>query len=200
MQPELDILKELGNIAAGHGGAALSEILKKKINLEVPVVDVITCESLSKTKLEGENVMVIFSKILTGLKGEVIFFLKEKEAFRLIDLSAKAREVLLGKKTCVFTEAGISLIKEIGSVVINTYLNTLGLFLKRVIVPSFPTLLSGSVDEILGITLSFYKEEEDYVYLIETIFKVEDEEENGSFYFILPPQTANSLTQACKEI
>ncbi len=200
MQPELDILKELGNIAAGHGGTALSEILKKKINLRVPVVDVITCESLSKTKLEGENVMVIFSKILTGLKGEVIFFLKEKEAFRLIDLSARAREALLGKKTYVFTEAGISLIKEIGSVAINSYLSTLGLFLKRVIVPSFPILLSGSVDEILGITLSFYKKEEDYVYLIETIFKVEDEEENGSFYFILPPQTANSLTQACKEI
>jgi len=200
MQPELDILKELGNIAAGHGGTALSEILGRRISLEVPVVDVITCENLSKAKLEGENVMVVSSKILTGLRGEVVFFLKEKEAFRLIDISVKAKEILLGKKTYVFTEAGISLIKEVGSVVISSYLNTLGLFLKKVIIPSFPILLSGSIDEILGITLSFYKREEDYAYLIETIFKVENEEGSGSFYFILPPQTASSLTQACKEI
>lgn len=200
MQPELDILKELGNIAAGHGGTALSEILGRRIDLEVPVVDIITCENLSKVKLEGENVMVISSKILTGLKGEVVFFLKEKEAFKLIDLSAKAKEAILGRKTYVFTEIGISLIKEIGSVAICSYLSTLGLFLKKVIVPSFPILLSGSFDEILGITLSFYKKEEDYAYLIETIFKIEDEGSGGSFYFILPPQTAASLTQACKEI
>ncbi len=190
----LDILKEVGNIAAGCSGTALSELLKKKISLEVPVVDIIVAypENL-KIKTEGERVVAISSKILTGLEGEVIFFLKEKESFRLIDLSMGMKKIP-ESYTRIFTQMGISLLKEVGNIVICSHLSTLGFFLKKILIPSFPVFLSGFVDEVLNITLSFYQEE-DYAYLIETIFTVEEEKIKGSFYFLLPPQTAKLVTE-----
>ena len=189
----LDILKEIGNIAAGSSGTALSELLKKRISLEVPVVDIIIAypENL-KIKTEGERVVAIFSKILAGLGGEVIFFLREKEAFRLIDLSTKTEE--RENQIRIFTEMSISLLKEVGNIVICSYLNALGFFLKKILIPSFPVFLSGFVDEVLNVTLSFYQEE-DYAYLIETIFAIEEEKIKGSFYFLLSPQTAKLVTE-----
>jgi len=189
----LDILKEVGNIAAGSSGTALSELLKKRINLEVPVVDIIIAypENL-KIKTEGERVVAVFSKILAGLEGEVVFFLREKEAFRLIDLSMKTEE--RENHIRIFTEMSVSLLKEVGNIVICSYLSTLGLFLKKILIPSFPVFLSGFVDEVLNITLSFYQEE-DYAYLIESIFTVEEEKIKGSFYFLLSPHTAKLVTE-----
>lgn len=44
MQPVLDILKELENIAARDRRTTLSEISGRRINLEVPGIDIITCQ------------------------------------------------------------------------------------------------------------------------------------------------------------
>jgi len=62
MKDELDILKEVGNIAAGHGGVALSEILDKKIILEVPSVEIISAQRVPKSmNLEKLGIAVFFS-------------------------------------------------------------------------------------------------------------------------------------------
>ncbi|MBU0634503.1 MAG: chemotaxis protein CheC [Candidatus Omnitrophica bacterium] len=202
MQDEIGILKEVGSIAAAHGGIALSEILKKKILLCVPQTEVISHKSLG-TKIDLETVGVaVYSKVLSGIKnGRVIFLLDEKNAFRLNDISYKIRAE--DKRSGVLTEIGMSLIKEIGSMVTSAYVTALGMMFKRVILTSPPTLISGTIREILNITVfsgTDTADTEGFILLVEVKFEEPEEKINGTFYLVLTPQAADEIVEICRRV
>ena len=53
----LDILKEIGNIGAGHAATALSMILDKKIEMKVPHVRMVTFNEMIEMAGGAENVV-----------------------------------------------------------------------------------------------------------------------------------------------
>ncbi|MDD5746262.1 MAG: chemotaxis protein CheC [Candidatus Omnitrophica bacterium] len=199
MKDELDILKEVGNIAAAHGSIALSEILRKKINLEVPKTELLSRESIQQ-KIAFEKIGVaVYSKIVTGLNGRVIFLLDEKNAFRLNELSYQVQSD--SKASGVLTEMGMSVIKEIGSMVTSAYVTAIGMMFKRVILLGAPMLISGTMNEILNITVfSGGPVEEDKILLVEARFEEPETSIRGSFYLVLTPQAAADVQQVCKKM
>lgn len=197
MRDELGILKEVGSIAAAHGSIALSEMLGRRINLTVPKVSVVSPGSLQeKIGLKRMGIAIV-ANLPTGLKGDSIFLLDETNAFKLIDMSYKIREE--DKKSGTFTEIGISSIKEIGTIVIGSYLSAISLMLKRVVLSLPPTLISGSVDEILNLVISV-SGRKNHALLIEVSFREPQEEIKGVFYLVLTPKTAAEILKACKKM
>lgn len=197
MQDELDILREVGSIAAAHGSIALSEILGRKINLTMPSLDFVSLGGTStKIDLERSGIAVIV-RGLTGLKGQSAFVLDEKNAFKLIDLSYRIGQD--DKKMGILTEVGISTLKEIGNIVISAYLNAVGMILKRVILSLPPTLISGTLDEIFNIILSA-SESGDFAFLIEAIFEEPQDKIRGGFYLVLTPEAACDIRETCKRM
>jgi len=195
MPEEIDILKEVGIITAGHGSVALSNILERKITLDVPSVNIISSEEIPK-HIETERIsMAVFSRIFEGLEGGGAFILDGKNALKLIDLSYKIKQDTgqLGG----LVETGLSLIKDIGNIIVDSYLNALGSIFKKVIIPSIPTLISGTIGEILYLMLSPYGAKE-YACLIETIFEEPREKIRGGFYLILSPQGIKDVRNACE--
>lgn len=197
MQDELDILREVGSIAAAHGGTALSEILGRKINLSIPSLDFISSTGVSKKINVEEMGIAVIARLTTGLKGQAVFMLEEKNAFKLIDLSSKIEEK--DKKSEVLTEIGISTIKEIGNIVISAHLNAIGMILKKIILSLPPTFISGTLDEILNIILSASGTEE-YALLIEALFEEPEEKIKGAFYLVLAAQAASDIRKACQQM
>jgi chemotaxis protein CheC len=194
---ELSILTEVGNIAAGHGSIALSAILGRTINLSVPSADVI-CRSKRSESMHIDKVgVVIFSKILVGLKGEVVFIMDEQNAFKLMNLSAcvKAED----SRLAIPTEVGLSMLKEVGHIIIGAYLNALSMVLKRVIIPPLPTLINGTIEDILNLVLASYADDE-FSYLIETVFSESKGDIQGSFFMILTPEAAKDIKETCNKI
>ncbi len=197
MRDELGILKEVGSIAAAHGSIALSEMLGRRINLSIPKVSVVSSGVMTeKVDLKRMGIAIV-SNLPTGLKGDAIFLLDEKNAFKLIDMSYKIREE--DKKSGAFTEIGISSIKEIGTIVIGSYLSAISLMLKRVVLSLPPTLISGSVDEILNLVLSVSGKKNKSL-LIEASFKEPQEEIKGGFYLVLTSKAAVEILKACKKM
>ena len=168
MNDEMDILREVGNIAAAHGSIALSQLLGKKINLSLPAVDVVSRAAASEKANEGKLGMAVIVRIVTGLKGEAVFMLEEKNAFKLVGLSCIINEE--EKKSSVLTELGISTIKEIGNIVTGAYLGAIGMMLKKVILTFPPTLISGTINEVLSLILSS-SSADDSALLIEAMFE-----------------------------
>lgn len=197
MYDELDILREVGSIAASHGSIALSEMLGRKINLSMPTIDIVLCNSMQERIDLQKTGVAIISRLSTSIKGEAVFLLAEKDAFKLISLSCNIRED--DKKSGIFTEIGISSIKEIGSIVTNAYLNAISMMLKKIILSLPPTLISGTMDEILNIIFSI-SGSRDYVVLIEAAFKDIQKEIEGSFYLMLTPKTAAEIRSVCKRM
>lgn len=197
MKDEMDILREVGSIAAGHGSVALSEVLGRKINLVIPSVELVPCDKVPDRVEKGKMEIAVVFRLLTGLKGEAVFMLDEKNAFKLIGLSYKIR--VEDKMMEVLTEVGISALKEIGNIVTGAYLNAVGLILKKVILTFPPALISGTIEEVLGMILGS-SGVSDNILFIEALFEAEQENIRGSFYLVLSQESAADIRQACMKM
>jgi chemotaxis protein CheC len=197
MQDELDILREVGSIISAHGSIALSKILGKKINISIPNTDFISSKTvLNKVSADQIGIAVI-STFVTGLKGRVVFLLDEKNAFKIVDMSYKIPQE--EKQTGTLTEMGLSLIKEIGNIVIGAGTNALSMILRIPILTVPPTLVSGSIEEILRIAL-FPTGEEGHSFFIEVAFEEPEGEIKGGFYLVLTSEAASDIKKICKEL
>jgi len=195
MKDEMDILQEVSSIAAAHGSMALSDMLKAKINLNIPNITTAKPSELFKKIGIEKPVISVQSKILTGTHGSVILILEEKSAFELINLCYTHDEN--SKET--FTEIGFSVIKEIGNIVIGAYVGALSVILKHPIIPSIPTLVCGPLKDALSTLMNAY-EDEKYVLLIEAFFEEADKRVSGKLYFVLTPKTVEEIQTACKKL
>lgn len=195
MQDELDILREVGSIISAHGSIALSKILGKKITISIPIADFISSRAVLNKISSNQIGIAVISSLVTGLKGRVAFLLDEKNAFKVVDMSYKIPSE--EKQAGMLTEMGLSLIKEIGNIVIGAGTNALSIILRVPILTVPPTLISGSIEEILRIAL-FPTGEEGFSLLIE----VEEPEGKikGGFYLVLTSEAAADIKRICKEL
>jgi len=196
MRDEMDVLKEVATVAAAHGSNALSEILKRTIKLSLPLVTTIAPDNLEKEIdfSENEVVLSVQSRILSGIEGKVLLVLEEKSAFRLINICYKGEDKV---SSGFLTEVGLSAIKEIGNVVIGSYVGALSMFLKLLVIPSIPTLISGPLYEIVRAAVSLEKE---HILMIEAVFEESEEKIKGRMYFILTQRGREIIRQACDKI
>lgn len=195
MNDELGILREVGNIAACHGSTALSDFLDRRIILTPPVTSVIS-PGQRPPGLNPDNLSVtIFARLRSVIKGEVLFLLDEHNAFRLIGLSPLASE---GQHSGlpVLTEMGLSTIKELGNIIIGSYLTALSVTLDRTIVPPLPTLISGSVEYIMDFIFSPCTGEKER-FFIDTALAVPSENMNGRICLILSPDSFREIRSIC---
>lgn len=195
MNDEMNILREISSIAAAHGGNALSEMVGKTIELTLPTLETATPGQLSEKYVSSEIAMCVHSRVLSGARGTIILLFGEKAAYRLLDMCCQKTG---GPQSGVFTEMGLSAIKEIGNVIIGAYAGALAVVLRTPIIPSIPTLINGPVKEILDSVVIPYGKE-DYVLMIEAQFHASDEKVNGGLYLILTPDTIIKIQKACRE-
>ncbi|MBU4304964.1 MAG: chemotaxis protein CheC [Candidatus Omnitrophica bacterium] len=194
---EMDILKEVGTIAAAHGSIALSTILKKRINLEVPETELISGKTILEKADYDRIGIAIYSKIISGFDGKVIFLLDEKNAFKLNSLAGK---YLNDERSSIMTEMGMSVIKEVGSIVSSAYVNAMGMMFRKVILLGVPTFISGTMAEILSVTVISPMQENDEILVIKATFEEPEDKMSGSFYLVLTREAAGYIKQACKDL
>ena len=144
---DINFLREIGVNAALKSSNALSELLKKRVILKPSFIDLTPVHEIHKNiflRIEKIGVM-IFSRLRGDIEGELIFLLDEKTAYRMINLSNLGHQSgMLGK----FTELGVSTLKEIGHIVIGSYLTALSEMLEVDIPPPMSTFLSGPLEQI----------------------------------------------------
>ena len=60
----LDVLKEIGNIGAGHAATSLSKMLNKKIDMQVPDVQIVSFDEIMELAGGSENIVAgVFLRI-----------------------------------------------------------------------------------------------------------------------------------------
>ncbi len=196
MKDEMDILREISSIAAAHGSRALSEMLKKRINLFLPSLETTTPQELSDKISTDHPVVSVQSRILSGISGSIVLILEEQSAFQLINICYESNG---SKPRGTLTEMGFSVIKEIGNVVIGAYAGALSIILKTPIIPSIPTLINGPIQEIIHSVVNPYGEEE-HILLIEAFFEEVERRIKGGLYFVLPPAAMQEIQAACRKL
>lgn len=137
----LDALKEISNIGAGNAATALSELLDKGIDMEVPLVNILDVEEVYKNLNLEEIVTGVVIEAKGEVEGKVLFLFNEETALDII-------EQLTGINSGKFDEMGESVICEIGNIITGTYMNAISSFTGLKMVTGVPALsydLAGAV-------------------------------------------------------
>ncbi|WP_066872214.1 chemotaxis protein CheC [Clostridium mediterraneense] len=188
---ELDALKEVFNVGAGNAATALSQMLNKKIDMDVPSFKFIDIEELNK-KINLENICVgVLVNVYGDLPGSFLILFEEDVAFDII-------KQLTGTTDNNFNEISESVLAEIVNIILGAYMNAISKFTNLNMVPSVPAVAFDFAGAIITTTFIASIEESDKMLEIKTILK-NDNNCNlvGDFYY-LPSQ--NSLQKIFKSI
>ena len=188
---QLDALKEVANIGAGHAATALSQLTDRRIMISVPEIFVAQLEDVP-TRLgeEDELVVAVLMHMLGDLTGRMLFTLPEDNAKLLCDLLLRRDP----GQTTEFSDLEQSGLKEAGNILGGAYMNALSDFMGMMLLPSVPSLaidLSGTV--LTTAQLSFGREK-DMVFCVETNFHFREADQTLRGHFLLLPDVASLNT------
>lgn len=143
---QIDALKELGNISAGNAATAFSQMVNKKVEMNVPRVQVIPIGDLPG--IFGEDVVKVglYQRILGEASGNILLSLDRQSAFELID-------VILGEKSPkprILSPVDVDFLKELSNIVAGSYLTNLSKMTGFLFMPSVPNLTIDVTKAIIG--------------------------------------------------
>lgn len=185
---ELDALKEVANIGAGHAATALSQLTGRRIMIDVPSVAVCQIEDAPAAISESDDVVAaILMHVLGDLTGRSLLLFPREGALLLVDM-------LLNKEpgtTKIFSELEQSSIKETANIITGAYLNGLSDFLGVMLLPSVPSLAVDLCAAVLSTTYLNFGQDRDSVIILDTRFRFEPGDHSLSGHFVLLPDPSS---------
>jgi len=185
---QLDALREVENIGAGHAATALSQMTNRRIMISVPKISVTRLEDVADLLGDSREVVAaILLHMLGDLTGRTLLVFPEPSAKRLCDL-------LLARKsgtTQTFGELEQSGLKEAGNILCGAYMNALSSFMGMMLLPSVPSLVIDTAAAVLTSTYLNFGSDRDYVFCVETQFNFIAEDETLQGHFLLVPDFAS---------
>ncbi|QED47564.1 chemotaxis protein CheC [Cytobacillus dafuensis] len=192
----LDILKEIGNIGAGHAATALSKLLNKKIDMKVPDVRVVSFDEMMNMMGGADNVVAgVFLRIEGDAPGSMFFVLPIEQATHFI-------QEMIGDESFnlelpPYNEIGISAFQELGNILSGSYLSSLSDFTNLSLYPSVPSLSIDMAGAIISYGLIELSQVSDYAIVIDTALNDDEgidlESVKGHFFLLPDPESFETI-------
>lgn len=190
---QLDVLREVGNIGAGHAATALAKLLDKPVDMMVPKVRIVPFEEIAESVGGIEQVVVaIFLRIDGETPGNMFFILTQESAKRLL---RKIVGIEVDEDD-FYSEMELSALNEIGNILAGSYLSSLADFTNLNMQPTVPSLAIDMAGAILTYGLLQYGEMGDHALLIDTAFLEGKDEVEGHFFLIPDPESFDRIFAA----
>lgn len=185
---ELDALKEVANIGAGHAATALSQLTRRRVMIDVPEVEIRPIEEAATAVAAADGVVAaVLMQVLGDLTGRSLLLFDKECALSLTDL-------LLNRSpgtTRVFGELEQSTLKETANILTGAYLNGLSDLLGLMLIPSVPSLAIDLCAAILSTAYLNFGYERSFVIILATRFRFEPGDTGMSGHFVLLPDPAS---------
>lgn len=194
-----DILKELFNISVGKAASMLSEIVNKKILLNVPNLQVLKSNEY-KPKLEeyipkffDGTLLVSSIKFNEKLTGEANLIFPADKKKTLVDLCLKGEQIDESDVT-ELSDVDYDIIKEIGNIILNSIIGGVGDYLQIKLNYSLPEV---KVYNKINFEKDVQNKSYDYVIILYITFNIDGTEIVGAIIIDL---TLNSLNELIEKI
>lgn len=190
---QLDALREIGNVGAGNSATALSQVINKRIDMNVPKVALVPLDTVPDM-VGGPDMIVVgvFLRVYGKAPGNILFLLPQKSAFYLVD-TLMGREHGTTQKLDFMDESALM---EIGNILSGAYLNAFFTFTHISMLPSIPALAMDMAGAILNVVLVQLGQMGDHALVIETEFLAEDDGINGHFFLVPDPGSLGTMIEA----
>lgn len=189
---QMDALKEIGNIGAGNAATSLSMMINRRIEMSVPQLKILPFPEVAEVIGGAEKLVVgVYLQLHGEAPGGMLFVLPLSSALTLADM-------LMGLSigsTQKLGEMEHSALKEVGNILVATYLNSLTMFTGLDIYPSVPSLATDMAGAILSAVIYTLGVIGDHALVIETEFSEDNQQVVGHLFFLPEPGSLNTILE-----
>ncbi|MDO3410678.1 chemotaxis protein CheC [Saccharibacillus sp. CPCC 101409] len=190
---KLDVLKEVGNIGAGHAATALSQLLNKPIDMAVPKVQILPFEDIAEKVGGAEKiVLTVFFRVEGDAPGNLFYIMAPEAGKSLLQRLG----AFVPTEGLELTEMEQSALGEIGNILAGSYLSSLADFTNLAMSPTVPALALDMAGAILSYGMIQFGEMGDAALLIDTTFVQGNDEVEGQFFLIPDPESFDKIFTA----
>jgi len=185
---QLDGLREVANIGAGHAATALSQMVNDRVMLEVPELRVVPLEDVPE--LIGppdEVVSAVMMKLLGDVTGRTVQIFPASAASAVVKALTGRADVRFPED---FGDLEISAVTEISNILVGAYVNALSEFLGMMLIMSVPAMAIDTSSAIL--TTSYLNRESvnDHAFCINTRLILRNDIELRTHFLLLPDEAS----------
>lgn len=185
---QLDALREVANIGAGHAATALSQMIGGPIMISVPTINISRLEEIPPQVAEpDEPVAAVLMHMLGDLTGRTMLVFPRGAALRIAELMMHKPP----RSSSDFGEMEQSAIKEAGNILSSAYMNALSEFMHLMLLPSPPSLAIDMSTAVLTTAYLQFNTDKDLVFCVESEFMMTDLSERLRGFFLLLPDPAS---------
>jgi chemotaxis protein CheC len=189
---QLDALREVANIGAGHAATALSQMIGETIMISVPMINIARLEEVPpQVAGPDEPVAAVLMHMLGDLTGRTLLVFPRRTAHRLASLLLRRPTDGADADSKEFTEMDQSAIKEAGNILSSAYMTALSDFMGMMLLPSPPSLAVDMSDAVLTTTYLQFGTDRDLVFCVESEFLMDESAEKLRGFFLLLPDPAS---------
>lgn len=183
---QLDALREVGSIGAGHAATALSQLVDRPVTLDVPEIRVVEISDVPSVFGGPEHlVFAVYSRLVGDVAGSVLFLVPSDSALLLVDL-------LQGRPagtTELFGPGQEELLRHVASILVSAYLAAIARMADLSILPSEPAAAFDMAGALLEAVISEAGMRADAAVFVSTTFIDEGRSVEGALFFVPDPDS-----------
>lgn len=187
-EAQLDAVREVANIGAGHAANALSQMVGSTVMISVPRITLARVRDMTPMVDEPEEpVTAVLLQMMGDLTGRTLLVFP-------LDVAKRLAELLLRRPSGSSTDLGMleqSAINEVGNVLSSAYLSALSSFMGMLLIPSPPKLSVDKSTSVIQTAHLQFGSEEDYILRVESEFLVSGSIDRLRGFFLLLPDPAS---------
>src|SRR5512133_2897756 len=162
---QLDALREVANIGAGHAATALSTMTGGTIMISVPTINIARLEDVpTQISAPEEPVAAVLMNMLGDLTGRTLLVFPKLTAIRLAELMLRRPH----GESPDLSELQQSALKEAGNILSGAYMNALSEFMGLMLLPSPPSLAVDMSRAVLTTAYLQFGSDRDDVFCVES--------------------------------
>ncbi len=186
-EDQKDAFKEILNIGVGKAASSLSEMLDCPIKLEVPVVSVYAADAIihGVKELSAERLASVRLDFKGQVNGSAALIFPPVSAVKLV---GSLTGEIAGSPDMDSMMAGT--LNEVGNVVLNCVMGTVGNLLYTHLDYSLPAYFEGSLFELMG---SKAPNEHGILIVVQTVFTVEELKAEGSVFLVFDVESFETM-------
>jgi chemotaxis protein CheC len=178
-----DAITELLNIGMGRAAAALSEMVSEEVHLSVPSVEVLS-RTEAAHKINGnphKRIAAVRQHFQGPFWGDAILLFPQEKSLELVRILLREENIPLD----TLTELERDALTEVGNIILNSCLSSLGDMLNYEVTSHLPVFITGTATEVLENDNTHSPQQDDVVMFLRMDFALRSKDISGYVAFIL---------------
>jgi len=181
---QLDALREVANIGAGHAATALSQMVNTRIMVDIPEIRVVKLEDVGELiGRPDEIVSAVMMQLLGDVTGRTIQIFPWRTAVQLTSVLLRRERMSRPED---FGELEQSALREVGNILVGAYINALSELMGLMLIMSPPAITIDTAQAVLTTSYLNFGEPHDYVFAVNTRLGMDANTELGAHFLLLP--------------